>query len=649
MKYTTPAVEKPTSRRPDKKLFKDNRDVLNDNFGEDGMGKKSGKIPHRNDRGRKNKNVAPKKQMPPVVPKKVVIGETVVLQDLAKSMGKTAAEVIKKLFEMGVMATINQELESDTAILLAEEFGITVEVAADKAIEIMEDADDDEDDLMERPPVVTVMGHVDHGKTSLLDAIRKTNVIATEAGGITQHIGAYQVEINNKKITFLDTPGHEAFTSMRARGAQVTDVAVLVVAADDGVMPQTVEAINHAKAANVPIIVAINKIDKQGANPDKVKQELMEYGLVAEEWGGDTIMVPVAAKTGQNIAQILEMILLVAEVAELKANPKRKARGTIIESQLDKGRGPLATLLVQKGTLKVGDNILAGSVFGKVRAMLDDKGRKVKAAGPSMPVEVIGFSEVPPPGEIFIVAKDERDAKSVAAKLQSKKREEELRKNSKITLEDLFTHIAEGEIKELNLIVKADVQGSVEAVKQSLTNLNNNEVKVNIIHSGVGAITESDVMLATASTAIIIGFNVRPSIPASKLAETEQVDIRTYRVIYDAIEDVKKAMSGLLDPEFKEVVIGHAEVRQVIKVPKAGMVAGSYITDGKITRQAQVRLTRNGIVVTEDKIDSLKRFKDDVKEVMEGFECGISFENFNDFHEGDVIEAFVMEEIKRAL
>ena len=587
--------------------------------------------------------------MPPVVPKKVVIGETVVLQDLAKSMGKTAAEIIKKLFEMGVMATINQELDAETAILLAVEYGITVEVAADKSVEIMEDMEDAEATLVERPPVVTVMGHVDHGKTSLLDAIRKTNVIATEAGGITQHIGAYQVEINNKKITFLDTPGHEAFTSMRARGAQVTDVAVLVVAADDGVMPQTIEAINHAKAAKVPIIVAINKIDKPNANPDKVKQELTEYGLVSEDWGGDTIMVPIAAKTGQNISKILEMILLVAEVGELKANPKRKARGTIIESQLDKGRGPVATLLVQKGTLRIGDNILAGSVYGKVRGMLDDKGRNVKTAGPSMPVEVIGFSEVPPPGEIFIAAKDEKDAKMVAMKQQVKKREGELRKSSKISLEDLFTHIAKGEIKELNLIIKADVQGSEEALKQSLLNLNNDEVKVNIIHSGVGAINESDVMLATASTAIIIGFNVRPSMSASKLAESEQVDIRTYRVIYDAIEDVKKAMVGLLDPEFKEAVIGHVEVRALIKVPKAGMIAGSYVTDGKITRQAQVRVLRNGIVVAEDKIDSLKRFKDDAKEVASGFECGISLQSFNDFKEGDILEAFVMEEITRDL
>ncbi|MEG1501280.1 MAG: translation initiation factor IF-2, partial [Clostridiales bacterium] len=503
--------------------------------------------------------------------------------------------------------------------------------------------------LKERPPVVTVMGHVDHGKTSLLDAIRKTNVISTEAGGITQHIGAYQVEIKGKKITFLDTPGHEAFTAMRARGAQVTDISILVVAADDGVMPQTVEAINHSKAAGVPIIVAINKIDKEGANPDRVKQELMEHGLVSEQWGGDTIMVEVSAKGRIGIENLLEMIILVSEVAELKANPKRQARGTVIEAQLDKNRGPIATLLVQKGTLKVGDNLLAGAVFGKVKAMTDDKGRMVRSAGPSAPVEVLGFSEVPAAGEIFMSVKEDKDARLVAEKQQVKKREEELRKSSRVSLDDLFKQIEEGEIKELNIIIKGDVQGSVEALQQTLTKLNTEEVKVNTIHAGVGGITESDIMLASASNAIIIGFNVRPDANARRAAETENVDIRLYRVIYDAIEDIKKAMSGLLAPEFKESVIGHAEVRAVFKVPKAGMVAGSYVTDGKITRSALIRVVRDSIVVAETKIDSLRRFKDDAKEVLTGFECGIGLENYNDLKEKDILEAYVMEEIQRQL
>jgi translation initiation factor IF-2 len=589
--------------------------------------------------------------MPPVVVKKIMIGEAVMLSELAHAMGKTAAEIIKKLFEMGFMATINQELDAETAILLADEFGITVEVTVDKAAEIMEDVEDEAEELLERPPVVTIMGHVDHGKTSLLDAIRHTNVISTEAGGITQHIGAYQVEIKGKKITFLDTPGHEAFTAMRARGAQVTDIAIIVVAADDGVMPQTVEAINHSKAAGVPIIIAINKMDKPEANPDRVKQELTEHGLLSEDWGGETIMVPVSAKGRQNIESLLEMILLVAEVAELRANPNRQARGTVVESRLDKARGPVVTLLVQKGTLHIGDNLLAGPVFGKVRAMTDDKGRRVRAALPSMPVEVMGFSEVPSAGEVFISAKDDKDARFVAQRQQIKKREEELRKTTRVSLDDLFQRIAEGEIKDLNLVVKADVHGSAEAIQQSLEKLNSEteEVRVNVIHAGVGGISESDVMLATASNAIIIGFNVRPMPAALKAAEHEQVDIRLYRVIYNAIEDIKKAMSGLLSPEFKEQVIGHAEVRAMFKVPKAGMVAGCYVQDGKITRHAQVRVLRDSVVVADDKIDSLRRFKDDAKEVLTGFECGIGLESFNDIKEGDIIEAFIMEEIRREL
>ena len=596
------------------------------------------------------KNPPQKTENIPVTPKKVVIGETVTVQELAKSMGKTAAELIRKLMDLGVLATINKEIDADTAVLIGAEFGIPVEVRVDKTMEIMEDQDDDDEkQLVERPPVVTVMGHVDHGKTSLLDAIRKANVTATEAGGITQHIGAYQVEIANKKITFLDTPGHEAFTAMRARGAQVTDISVVVVAADDGVMPQTVEAINHSKAAKVPIIVAINKIDKPDANPERVKQELTEYNLVAEEWGGDTIMVPVSAKTQEGIGQLLEMILLVAEMAELKANPKRDARGTVIEAELDKGRGPVATVLVQKGTLHIGDNIVAGTTFGKVRAMIDDKGRRVKSAGPSTPVVVLGFSDVPPVGEQFVGVKEEKDARYIASKFQLKKREEDLNKTARVSLDDLFKQISEGTVKDLNLVVKADVQGSVEALSQALINLSTSEVRVNIIHSGVGTISESDVMLAATSNAVIIGFNVRPDANTRKAAESEGVDIKLYRVIYDAIDEVKAAMAGLLDPTYKEVVIGHAEVRQTFKVPKVGIIAGCYIPDGKITRQAEIRVIRDGIVIHEGHIDSLKRFKDDVKEVLSGYECGIGIENFNDIKVGDIIECFIMEETKREL
>ncbi|WP_066635701.1 translation initiation factor IF-2 [Desulfolucanica intricata] len=584
--------------------------------------------------------------------KPINIPEVITVQEFAAKIGKTAAEVIKKLMQLGIMATINQDIDADTVQILAAEFGFEVNIKPEENEETMLQAievEDAEEDLEPRPCVVTVMGHVDHGKTSLLDAIRETNVTSTEAGGITQHIGAYQVEVNGKKITFVDTPGHEAFTAMRARGAQVTDIAILVVAADDGVMPQTVEAINHAKAANVPIIVAINKIDKDNATPDRVKQELTEHELVVEEWGGDTISVNISALKKEGINELLEMVLLVAEMAELKANPNRPAKGTVIEAELDKGRGPVATVLVQNGTLHVGDTIVSGSVFGKVRAMMNDRGRRVEKAGPSQPVEVLGFHDVPQAGDIFQAVDDEKLARYVASKRQTKKREEELKITPKVSLDDLFKHIQEGNIKELPLIIKADVQGSVEALRQSLERLSTDEVKVKLIHGGVGAVTETDVMLASTTNAIIIGFNVRPDTNAIKAAEAEQVDVRLYRVIYDAIDDVKAAMSGLLDPEFKEVVLGRAEVRQIFKVSKVGTIAGCYVTEGKITRDAGVRVIRDGIVIHEGKLDSLKRFKDDAKEVVQGYECGIMLEKFNDIKEQDFIEAFTIEAVKREL
>lgn len=605
-------------------------------------GKGKGKAPDK--RTETVGTIAPKELKP------IVIGESISVQDLAEKMSKKAAELIKKLMLMGVMATINQEIDADTATLLAAEFGREVEILVDEELtDFITEIEDDPADLALRPCVVTVMGHVDHGKTSLLDAIRETNVIAGEAGGITQHIGAYQVEHNDKKITFLDTPGHEAFTAMRARGAQVTDIAILVVAADDGVMPQTIEAINHAKAANVPVIVAINKMDKPGANPDRVKQELTEHGLVPEDWGGETICVPVSAKSKEGLEHLLEMILLVAEMGELKANPKRLAKGTVVEAELDKGRGPVATVLVQNGTLTIGDAIVAGTAFGKVRAMLDDKGRRVKKAGPSTPVEVLGLSDVPQAGDVFHAVEDEKKARSIASKRTNKKREEEFKATAKVSLDDLFKQIQEGQVKDLNIIIKADVQGSIEALKQSLAKLSTSEVRVNPIHGGVGGITETDIMLASASNAIIIGFNVRPDTNARRAAENEKVDMRLYRVIYNAIEDVKAAMTGLLDPEFKEVVIGRVEVRQTFKVSKVGTIAGCYVTEGKITKNAEVRVIRDGIVIHEGKLDSLKRFKDDVKEVLEGFECGLMVDKFNDIEEGDIIEAFVMEEVKREL
>ena len=637
----TPAVEQPPKRQiPDKKKPQDR------SFERKKEMEKEIRSPRYNNR--RNFKSAPR-EVRDTAPKHIVIPESITVQELASIMSRKSGELIKKLMDLGVMATINQEVDAETATLIAGELGVTVEVKVEKSLTVVEEIEDDPADLSPRPPVVTVMGHVDHGKTSLLDAIRATNVTASEAGGITQHIGAYQVEIKGQKITFLDTPGHEAFTAMRARGAQVTDIAVLVVAADDGVMPQTIEAINHAKAADVPIIVAINKIDKENALPDRVKQELTEYGLVVEEWGGDTIAVPVSAKARQNIEQLLEMILLVAEVKELKANPNRLATGTVIEAELDKGKGPVATVLVAKGTLNVGDIILAGSSFGRIRAMVDDKGRRVKKAGPSMPVEVQGLNEVPIAGQTFNVVTDEKQARHIATARSNERKAEEVRQMTKVSLEDLFDRIKDGEVKELNVIIKADVQGSIEALKQSLLRLSTSEVRVNPIHGGVGAITETDVMLAAASNAIIIGFNVRPDANTKATAEMQGVDLRLYRVIYDAIEDVKAAMTGMLDPDFKEVVQGRAEVRQVFKVPKAGTIGGCYVLDGKITRNSKVRVIRDSVVLHEGSLESLKRFKDDVKEVAESYECGIGVDNFNDIKEGDIIEAFIMEEVKRQL
>jgi translation initiation factor IF-2 len=578
----------------------------------------------------------------------IAIPDEITVGDLAQKLKVPAAEVIKKLMTLGIMAAVNQTIDFDTASLVAEDLGAKVEkeVIVTEEDRLFNDVQDDPAKLKPRSPVVVVMGHVDHGKTSLLDAIRQTNVTATEAGGITQHIGAYRVKIHDKEITFLDTPGHEAFTAMRARGAQVTDIAILVVAADDGIMPQTVEAINHAKAANVSIIVAINKMDKEGANADRVKQELTEYGLVPEEWGGDTICVPVSALKKEGIDHLLEMILLVAEMQELKANPDRLAKGTVIEAQLDKGRGPVATVLVQNGTLKVGDIIVAGTAVGRVRAMMDDKGQRVKKAGPSMPVEILGLSEVPDGGDIFYAVEDEKKAREVVQKRKEKIKEEQFKAHQKVSLDDLFNQIKEGQVKDLNIIIKADVQGSVEAVRQSLEKLSNNEVRIRTIHGGVGAITESDVMLASASNAIIIGFNVRPDSGARASAEQQDVEIRLYRIIYNAIEDMEAAMKGMLEPKYKEVIIGHAEVRATFKVSGVGTIAGCYVTDGKINRHSEVRVVRDGIVVHEGTLASLKRFKDDAREVAAGYECGIGIDKFNDIKEGDIIECFVMEEVK---
>ncbi|WP_405054392.1 translation initiation factor IF-2 [Tepidibacillus marianensis] len=585
----------------------------------------------------------------PKTPKKIVYTGSMSVGELAKQLGKESSEIIKKLIFLGVMATINQEIELDAIQLVAEEYGIEVEekIKVDETQFELIDQLEEEQNLKERPPVVTIMGHVDHGKTTLLDAIRHSKVAAGEAGGITQHIGAYQVPINGKKITFLDTPGHAAFTSMRARGTQVTDITILVVAADDGVMPQTIEAINHAKAANVPIIVAVNKIDKENANPDRVKQELTEHGLVPEDWGGDTIFVPLSALKQEGLDDLLEMILLVAEMQGYKANPNRVASGTIIESQLDKGRGAVATVLVQKGTLRVGDPIVAGTTYGKIRAMVNDRGKRIKEAGPSTPVEITGLNEVPNAGDPFIVFEEERKARVIGEKRAMKLRESELNATSRVTLDDLFKQIQEGEIKDLNVIIKGDVQGSVEALQGALEKIDIEGVRVKIIHKGVGAITETDVTLASASNAIVIGFNVRPEPQARDSAEREKVDVRLHRIIYNVIDEIEAALQGMLDPEYHEVVLGRAEIRQVFKASNIGIIAGSYVIEGRITRSASARVIRDGIVIFEGQIDSLKRFKDDAKEVAQGYECGITLQNFTDVKEGDVIEAFQMETVKK--
>ena len=579
---------------------------------------------------------------------KVLIPDTITVGELATRLKHTATDVIKKLMGLGVMATINQEIDFDTASLVAEELGAKVEKEVIVTIEerLIDDTDDDDTNLQPRCPVVVVMGHVDHGKTSILDRIRNAHVAAGEAGGITQHIGAYQVNINGQDITFLDTPGHEAFTSMRARGANITDIAILVVAADDGIMPQTVESINHAKAAGVSIIVAINKMDKEGADPDRIKEELTKYDLVCEEWGGDVICVPVSAKTGEGINDLLENVLLVAEVKELKANPDRLAKGTVIEARLDKGRGPIATLLVQNGTLHQGDVIIAGTAVGRVRVMTNDKGRTVKSAGPSVPVEITGLAEVPSAGDTFNAVEDERLARELVDQRKHEQKQEQFNAYRKVTLDNLFSQIAEGEIKELPIIVKADVQGSVEAVKQSLEKLSNNEVRVRVIHGAVGAVKESDVMLASASNAIIVGFNVRPDPVAAENAARDGVDIRLYRIIYDAIEEITTAMKGMLAPKFRDVEQGRVEVRQVYKISNVGMVAGSYVLSGKVTRGSQVRVVRDGIIIADDKIAGLKRFKEDAKEVAEGYECGISLEKFSDVKEGDIFETYIVEEYR---
>ena len=592
----------------------------------------------------------PKKEVVEEQIKQITIPEVLTIQELADAMKIQPSVIVKKLFMQGKIVTVNQEIDYETAEEIALEFDVLCEKeeVVDVIEELLKEDEEDEKKMKKRPPVVCVMGHVDHGKTSLLDKIRDTHVIAGEAGGITQHIGASVVEINGEKITFLDTPGHEAFTAMRMRGANSTDIAILVVAADDGVMPQTVEAINHAKAAGIEIVVAINKIDKPSANIDRVKQELTEYELIPEDWGGSTICVPVSAHTGEGIKELLEMVLLTAEVMELKANPNRRARGLVIEAELDKGKGPVATVLVQKGTIRLGDPIAAGSAYGKVRAMMDDQGRRVKEAGPSMPVEILGLNDVPNAGEVFVGCKNDKDARSFAETFISQNKIKKLEETkSKMSLDDLFNQIQEGNLKELGIVVKADVQGSVEAIKQSLVKLSNEEVVVKIIHGGVGAINESDVTLAAASNAIIIGFNVRPDATAKETAEREGVDVRLYRVIYNAIEDVEAAMKGMLEPVFEEKVLGHAEVRQTFKASGVGTIAGSYVLDGTFERDCQARIVRDGVVIYDGKLASLKRFKDDVKEVKAGYECGFVFERFNDVKEGDQVEAFKMVEVPR--
>ena len=656
----TPTVEKErvSNYDPNKKMYQRQHDPEQQrNTGRHKGGvRETGIMPgddemRRGSGRKKNRQLSAQQMMAPIkIEKAYMTAETITVKDLTERIGKPAGDIIKKLLLLGIMATINQELDYDTASLVCNEFGVELELKLDKTAEdtlAAENFEDNEEDLQERPPVVTIMGHVDHGKTTLLDYIRKSHVTEGEAGGITQHIGAYQVTLDGRLITFLDTPGHEAFTAMRMRGAQATDIAVLVVAADDGVMPQTVEAINHAKAAKVPIIVAINKMDKEGANPDRIKQDLTSYDLVAEEWGGDTIMVPISAATGENVDQLLEMILLEADMLQLRANPNRMARGIIIEARLDKGRGPVATVLMQNGTLHVGDTVVAGTAYGRVRAMMNERGERVKAALPSAPVEVIGFGDVPEAGDDINAVEDTELSRKVAEERRSKQRAAMIKSSSKVSLDDLFTKISEGEIKDLNLIIKADVQGSVEAVKQSLERLSNDQVRVHTIHGGVGAITENDVMLAMTAGAIIIGFNVRPENNARDMAMREDVDIRLYRIIYNAIEDVEKAMKGLLAPEYREVLVGHAEVRSTFHITGVGTVAGCYVQDGKLMRNAQVRLLRDNVVVFEGNLDSLRRFKDDVKEVATGFECGVGLEKFNDIKEGDIIECFKNEQVER--
>lgn len=611
--------------------------------------KKANKKNKKQNRNKKNQHQSVANQKKKELPDKITYSGSLTVAELANKLEREPSEIIKKLMFLGVMATINQELDAETIEIIADEYGVEVEeeVVVDEAEFENFDVVDDEDDLVLRPAVVTIMGHVDHGKTTLLDAIRHTKVTTTEAGGITQHIGAYQIEESGKKITFLDTPGHAAFTTMRARGAQVTDITVLVVAADDGVMPQTIEAINHAKAANVPIIVAVNKIDKESSNPERVMQELSEHGLVPEDWGGDTIYVPLSALKKEGIDDLLEMILLVAEMEELKANPDRLARGTVIEAELDKGRGPVATLLVQNGTLKVQDPIVVGNTFGRVRAMVNDLGKRVKTAGPSTPVEITGLNDVPQAGDQFMAFEDEKKSRQIGELRAERQKLADRKDTSRVSLDDFFEQIKDGETKELNVIIKADVQGSVEALAGSLQKIDVEGTKINIIHTGVGAISESDIILASASNAIIIGFNVRPDNNAKKTAEAEKVDIRLHRIIYNAIDEIESAMKGMLDPEFEEQVIGQLEVRQTFKVSRIGTIAGCYVTDGKVSRDAGIRLIRDGVVIYEGKVDTLKRYKDDAKEVQSGYECGITLENFNDIKEGDVLEAYVMKEIDR--
>ena len=641
-------IKKPAVKKPGAPKFAQPEDDKKDPKKDINKNKQKQKRPQQ---PQQQSHPEPKQQHHKV--KNISIEDSIVVRDFADKLGVPVNVVISKLILLGIMANMNQEIDFDTALLIGEELGAKI-----NKIEVVDELQnlenslfktdgDNEDEMMPRPPIVTVMGHVDHGKTSLLDAIRDTSVTEHEAGGITQHIGASQVEINGKKITFLDTPGHEAFTAMRARGAKVTDLAIIVVAADDGVMPQTVEAINHSKAAGVPIIVAVNKIDKPTANPDRVKQELSEHGVISEDWGGDTIFVPVSAKKRIGIEDLLEMILLVAEVQEFKSNPNRSAKGTIIESKLDKGRGPVATVLIEKGTLKKGDYVLVGSAHGKVRAMFNSKGKRINQAGPSVPVEILGLSETPQAGDILVVMENEKDAKNIAEKRKDKKHLESINVSSKVSLDDLYDRIQKGEVKDLNIIIKADVSGSIEAVKQSLQKLSMEEVKVNPIHGGVGGINENDIMLASASNAIVIGFNVRPSIAAMDLAKQENVDVRTYNIIYNAIEDIQSAVKGMLAPVYREVIMGRADVRQTFKVPNVGVVAGVYVTSGKITRKSKIRLLRNDIVIHDGQISSLKRFKDDVSELNSGYEGGIGIEKYNDIKEGDSMEAYIMEEIKR--